>query len=88
MLEKPWSIEDTCENFRVIKELMKKKVRHTNLDGKGKSDEEEVVFDFDRAIKALEKQVQLRKWIEQVSLMDIEFNSAELASVLKDFLVD
>lgn len=53
----PWSMEDTIENIKNIKEIMQQKVILTNLHGRGEKDAEEVAFDFDRAIKALEKQI-------------------------------
>lgn len=56
-LEMPWSIEDTIENLKEIKELMKIRCKNMNVDGKGERDAEEVEFDFDRAINALEKQI-------------------------------
>lgn len=59
-LEMPWSIEDTIENFKEIKELMKIRCKNMNLDGKGERDAEEVEFDFDRAINALEKQEKIK----------------------------
>lgn len=86
--ELPWDIETTCENLRTVKEIMRKKVLLKNLHGKGKSDAEEVTFDYDRAINALEKQIQLKAWIDYISTLDIEYNSTELASILKDFLIN
>lgn len=56
-LEMPWSIEDTIENLGILKKELQKKVIDTNLDGKGKQDAEEVAFDFDRSIEALDKQI-------------------------------
>lgn len=52
-LELPWSVEDTIENLEAIKEIMIEKVRAVNLDGKAKSDVEEIEFDFGRALSAL-----------------------------------
>jgi len=54
-LEMPWSIEDTIENLKIIKEHFIATVLKANLDGKGKQDAKEVEFDFNRAIQALEK---------------------------------
>lgn len=56
-LKMPWSIEDTIENLRELKEVLQNKVRVQNLHGRGELDSEEVAFDFDRAIEALEKQI-------------------------------
>lgn len=56
-LEMPWSIEDTIENLKEIKDSMQKKVLSINLHGKGEKDAKEIAFDFDRAIEALEKQI-------------------------------
>lgn len=53
----PWSMEVTIENLKKIKEHLKRTVKRTNLHGKGEEDAKEIDFDFDRAIKALEKQV-------------------------------
>lgn len=55
--ELPWSIEDTIENFKALKESMQKRVILQNLHGRGEKDAEEVAFDFDRAINSLEKQI-------------------------------
>lgn len=56
-LKMPWSMKDTVENMECIRDLMIKKVRAVNLDGKAEEDVREVNFDFDRAKKALEKQI-------------------------------
>lgn len=56
-LEMPWSVEDTIKNLEEIKDNMQEKVKLVNLHGRGEKDAEEVAFDFDRAIKALEKQI-------------------------------
>ena len=53
----PWSMEETIENLKEIKEMMQQTVIRKNLHGRGEKDAEEVAFDFDRAIKALEKQI-------------------------------
>ena len=53
----PWSMENTIENLKEIKECFKRAVKRTNLHGKGEEDAKEVDFDFDRAIEALEKQI-------------------------------
>lgn len=56
-IELPWDLEDTIENFKELKEVMQQRVIKTNLHGRGEKDAEEVAFDFDRAINALEKQI-------------------------------
>ena len=56
-LEFPWSMEDTIENMKFIKEAEQERMLITNLDGMGEKDAEELGFDFDRAIGALEKQI-------------------------------
>lgn len=56
-LKMPWSIEDTIENLNEIKENFKVILITKNLDGKASDDVKELEFDFDRAIKALEKQI-------------------------------
>lgn len=59
-LEFPWSVEDTIENLREIKEIMIAEARVVNLDGKAESDAKEISFDFDRAISAIEEIQQYR----------------------------
>ena len=59
-LEMPWSIEDTIEHLEVIKKYLQKCVILSNHDGMGKKDAEEVAFDFNRAIKALKKQIPVK----------------------------
>lgn len=54
-LELPWSVEDTIENMRKLKEVLQKMCITDNLDGRGEKDAEEIAFDFDRAINALEE---------------------------------
>lgn len=39
------------------------------------------------AVGAIQKQLMLQAWIEQIQELDIDYNSSELASILKDFLV-
>lgn len=56
-MELPWSHRRTIENLKEIKEHMQEKVIIRNLHGRGEKDAEEVAFDFDRAINALEKQI-------------------------------
>lgn len=56
-LEFPWSMEDTIENMKLIKEAEQERMRKIDLDGMGEKDAKEIGFDFDRAIKALEKQI-------------------------------
>lgn len=60
-LKFPWSVENTIENLKEIKEIMVAKVRAVNLDGRAESDAKEVSFDFDRAISALEEIQQYRE---------------------------
>lgn len=55
--ELPWSVEDTIENLKELKDIMKNKVIFQNLHGRGKKDAEEIDFDFGRAIEALKKQI-------------------------------
>ena len=56
-LKMPWSEEVTVENLKSAKEIIKNLVTNINLDGMGEEDAEEVEFDFNRAIEALEKQI-------------------------------
>lgn len=56
-LKMPWSMNDTVENMERIRDLMIKKVRQVNLDGKGEEDVREVNFDFGRARESLNKQI-------------------------------
>lgn len=63
-LEMPWSIEDTIENLKEVKEYLKRIVIRADVDGKGESDAKEVAVDFDRAIEALGKQVQKEPYME------------------------
>lgn len=63
-LEMPWSIEDTIENLNEIKENFKVILINKNLDGKASDDVKELEFDFDRAIKALEKQIPKKPIVE------------------------
>lgn len=55
--ELPWSVEDTIENLKAIKDSMKKRVISLNLHGRGEKHAEEIEFDFGRAIEALDKQI-------------------------------
>lgn len=84
-LEMPWSMEDTIENLKQIKEIMIAKVRSVHLDGKAESDEKEVAFDFDRAIKALEEIQQYRELgtVEELKAMmdNGAFTGTELAQI-------
>lgn len=68
-LKMPWSTEETIENLKEVKGILKSIVRKINYEGKGESDAEEVEFVLSRAIKAMEKQVpkklipnQYREW--------------------------
>lgn len=65
-LEIPWSMEDTIENMKLLKDIIQKMVIKENLHGKGEQDAKEVAFDFDRAIKALEKQISLQRIVERL----------------------
>ena len=47
-LKMPWSMKDTVENMERIRDIMIKKVRQINLDGKAEEDVREVNFDFNR----------------------------------------
>ena len=58
--ELPWSVEDTIENLKSVKNPMKERVILLNLHGRGEKDAEEVEFDFGRAIDALERQEKYR----------------------------
>ena len=53
-------MKDTVENMEHIRDIMVKKVRAVNLDGKAEEDVREVNFDFDRVKKALEKQIPMK----------------------------
>lgn len=55
----PWSFEESIENMKAVKEMIIERVKLVNLDGKWKEDVEEVEFDFNRAIEAMEK----TRWI-------------------------
>lgn len=56
-MELPWNIEDTIENLKELRDSLKEKVILMNKDGRGEKDAEELDFDFNRAIDALEKQI-------------------------------
>lgn len=58
--ELPWSVEDTIENLKSVKDSMKERVILLNLHGRGEKDAEKVEFDFGRAIDALERQEKYR----------------------------
>ena len=59
-LELPWSVDDTIEDLKELKEGIQKRLIIQNLHGRGEKDAEEIAFDFDRAIKALEEVQQYR----------------------------
>lgn len=59
-LELPWSVEDTIENLKELKDGLQEKCIIQNLHGRGEKDAEEIAFDFDRAINALEEIQQYR----------------------------
>ena len=69
-LEIPWSYEDTVENMKEIKENLQKQVLEINLHNRGEQDAKEVAFDFDRAIKALEKQTPKKAIYEKTPFGD------------------
>lgn len=58
-LKMPWSMKDTVENMERIRNIMIKKVRQINLDGKAEEDVREVNFDFNRVKEALQKQIAI-----------------------------
>lgn len=59
-LELPWSVEDTINNLKELKDRLQERCIIRNLHGRGEKDAEEIAFDFDRAIKALEEIQQYR----------------------------
>ena len=59
-LELHWSVEDTINNLKELKDGLQKRCIIQNLHGRGERDAEEIAFDFDRAIKALEEVEQYR----------------------------
>lgn len=59
-LELPWSVEDTINNLKELKDGLQERCIIRNLHGRGEKDAEEIAFDFDRAIKALEEIQQYR----------------------------
>lgn len=61
-LNLPWGMEQTIENFKELKEGLQEKVIIRNLHGRGEKDAEEIAFDFDRAIGALEMK-EKHRWI-------------------------
>lgn len=79
-LKLPWSIEDTIENLKEIKEHLQAVVIAKNLHGRGEKDAEEVAFDFDRAIEALQmKQKYETQWLDD---MNNPLEPLKLASAL------
>ena len=85
-LEMPWSIEDTIENLKEIKEHLQQKVILQNLHGRGEKDAEEIAFDFDRAIDALEmKRKYETQWINDMSnpLEPLKLSSALNSEIFK-----
>lgn len=54
-LKMPWSMEDTVENMKHVRDIMIKIVRQANIDGEGEEDVREINFDFRRVITALEE---------------------------------
>ena len=63
-LEMPWSVDNTIENLKEIKEHLQRIAINANVDGKGKNDAEEIAFDFDRAIESLGKQVKKEPYMQ------------------------
>lgn len=68
-LKLPWSVDDTIENLKALKGILKTHIHKINYKGMAESDAEEIEFDLGRAIKAMEKQVpkklipnQYREW--------------------------
>lgn len=59
-LKMPWSMKDTVENMERIRDIMIKKVRQINLDGKAEEDVREVNFDFNRVKEALQKHIPVK----------------------------
>lgn len=56
-LKMPWSMDDTIENLKELKGILKTHIHKINYKGMAESDAEEIEFDFNRAIEALEKQI-------------------------------
>lgn len=59
-LKMPWSTENTIENMDCIRDLLIKRVRQTNVDGKGEEDVKEINFDFKRVKESLQKQIPMK----------------------------
>lgn len=58
-LKWPWGISDTIENLKETKKNLQIIALNVNADGMGQQDSQEIGYDFDRAIKALEE----NRWI-------------------------
>ena len=58
-LKWPWGINDTIENLKEVKKNLRIIALNVNADGMGQQDSQEIGYDFDRAIKALEES----RWI-------------------------
>lgn len=58
-LKWPWGINDTIENLKETKKNLQIIALNVNADGMGQQDSQEIGYDFDRAIKALEES----RWI-------------------------
>ncbi len=58
-LKWPWGINDTIENLKETKKNLQIIALNVNADGMGQQDSQEIGYDFDRAIKALEE----NRWI-------------------------
>ena len=59
-LDIPWSMEDTVENLKELKEILQEELRRKNYEGQGERDCKEIALDFDRAIQSLQEVEQYR----------------------------
>ena len=80
-LEMPWSTDDTIEHLKEIKDHLQKTAIRADIDGKGKNDAEEIAFDFDRAIEALEKQIQVESHMKLGEAIDSIFSHNEIIAL-------
>lgn len=76
--EIPWSVEETIENLKILRDSLGNRLLRENIDGRGKQDKEENDFDFNRAITALEAQ-QADMWIPISSGIVPETNDGDWA---------
>ncbi len=94
-IKMPWSVQQTIWNLKVIKACYQGFVKGANREGKGEQDAEEVAFDFDRAIDALERMERavdsgyLKVWyINSVSQDDDPvWTEAHIAELCNDFIL-